>query len=109
MESHQNTHFYGYSSLQVLNLWEVTSCLIWKLDKVYFPFDDLRSKGSSTSIYNTARVPNHKALVQNLLAFAKGVFSKCILRRHSNFNLVAALVLGRLLLRALRNCEKIMH
>ncbi len=50
-----------------------------------------------------------KALVQNLLAFAKGVFAKCILRRHNNFNFVAALVLGRLLLRALRNCEKIMH
>ncbi len=50
-----------------------------------------------------------KALVQNLLAFAKGVFAKCVLQRHNNFNLVAALVLGRLLLRALRNCEKIMH
>ncbi len=50
-----------------------------------------------------------KALVQNLLAFVKGVFAKCILRRHNIFNLVAALVLGRLLLRALRNCEKIMH
>ncbi len=50
-----------------------------------------------------------KALVQNLLAFAKGVFAKCILRRHNNFTLVAALVLGRLLLRALRNCDKIMH
>ncbi len=47
--------------------------------------------------------------MQNLLAFAKGVFAKCILRRHNNFNLVAALVLGRLLLCALRNCEKIMH
>ncbi len=51
----------------------------------------------------------YMALVQNLLAFAKGVFAKCILRRHNNFNLVAALVLGWLLLRALRYCEKIMR
>ncbi len=32
--------------------------------------------------------------MQNLLAFAKGMFAKCILRQHNNFNLVAALVHG---------------
>ncbi len=32
--------------------------------------------------------------MQNLLAFAKCVFAKCILQQHNNFNLVAALVSG---------------
>ena len=46
--------------------------------------------------------PKGKALVYNLLTLAKGAFAKCILRQHNNFNLLAALVLGQLLLRALR-------
>ncbi len=74
---------------------------------------DTKCEISGTNTKNNeiryVRVYNHKALVQNLLAFAKGVFAKCILRGHNNFNLVAALVLGRLLLCALRNCEKIIH
>ncbi len=65
--------------------------------------------GTTCVFYFSKHIPTHKALVQNLLTFAKGVFAKCILRRHNDFNLVAALVFGRLLLRDLRNCEKIMH
>ncbi len=75
---------------------------------IFLPSADLENVQFSTAEYISAHL-HGKALVQNLLAFAKGVFAKCILRRHSNFNLVAALVLGRLLLRALRNWEKIMH